>query len=100
MAYIKLLKRRRDSVRTVRKSEYQVIYQDKRWKRIVAAKKRANPLCERCESLYKVTPMSQVHHKKPFDTGVTPEEIESLAFDYDNTESLCEKCHEIRHKEL
>ena len=85
---------------TKRKQEYQDIYQDKRWRSIIAAKKRTNPLCERCEKKGRVTPMSEVHHKKPFQWGRTREEIEDLAFDFDNTESICNKCHDEAHKEL
>ena len=100
MPTIKLLKSKRDSVPTIRKGEYQSIYQDKRWKKLVAQKKRVNPLCERCESLNKITPLFEIHHRKPFNWGKTPEEVESLAFDWDNLESVCESCHEKRHKEL
>lgn len=100
MTYIKLLKKKRDNVRTTRKGEYQSIYQDKRWKKLFTWKKKAFPLCERCDSRGRTVAMAEVHHKIPFDRGRTPEEVESLAFDWDNLESLCEPCHEKRHKEL
>jgi 5-methylcytosine-specific restriction protein A len=100
MPTIKLLKRKRDNVRTTRKGKYQEIYQDKRWKKLFTWKKKAFPLCERCESKGKVVPMDEVHHKIPFALGKTPEEIEELAFNWDNMESLCSSCHEKRHKEL
>jgi 5-methylcytosine-specific restriction endonuclease McrA len=83
-----------------RKREYQNIYQDPRWKIIVNIKRRDNPLCERCEKKGKTKAMKQVHHKVPFMTGLTVEEIESLAFDIDNTESLCIKCHREADKLL
>jgi 5-methylcytosine-specific restriction protein A len=94
MPTIKLLKRKRDSVSTSRKRDYQEIYQDKRWLKLRNHKRRVNPLCERCESLGKVTPMVEVHHKVPFD------DEPDLAFECDNLESLCTLCHEFRHKEL
>jgi len=100
MAYIKLLKTRRDNVPTVRKGKYQDIYQDKRWKNIVREKKRMNPLCERCESNNKVVPLTEIHHIIPFDWGTTSEEVESLAFDFDNTKSVCSECHNIEHDTL
>jgi 5-methylcytosine-specific restriction enzyme A len=99
MPTIKLLKRKRDSVPTRKKGEYQEVYQDKRWKKLRDAKMKAFPLCERCESLGKVVPMDEVHHKKPFYNS-DKDVVESLAFDWDNLESLCSECHEIRHKEL
>jgi len=94
MPTIKLQKSKRNDVRTSRKKEYQAIYQDRRWKKLRKLKMRANPLCERCESLGRTKPMDEVHHKVPFD--VDPD----LAFEWDNLESLCEECHTIRHKEL
>lgn len=100
MPTIKLLQRKRDNVPTQRKGEYQNIYQDKRWKKLRAQKMRVNPLCERCEKKGKVTPAEEVHHKIPFETGSTPEEIELLAFDWDNLESDCTSCHKEAHKEL
>jgi 5-methylcytosine-specific restriction protein A len=100
MPTIKLLKKRRDSVVTNHKQKYQNVYQDKRWKFIVVSKKRVNPLCERCEKNGKVVQMQEVHHVIPFETGKTAEEVDRLAFDWDNVESLCEPCHEARHKKL
>jgi 5-methylcytosine-specific restriction enzyme A len=97
---IKLQKRQRDNVPTRKKGEYQEIYQDKRWKQLRNAKMKANPLCERCESVDDVVPMQEVHHKIPFNTGKTRDEVEALAFSWDNLESLCESCHEERHKQL
>jgi len=100
MPTINLGKRKRDSVPTKRKQEYQEIYQDKRWLKLRNHKRRVDPLCERCEKMNHVTPMKEVHHKKPFQEGRTKAEIEDLAFDWDNLESVCEVCHEARHKEL
>ena len=98
MPTINLGKKKRDTVPTQTKGQYQDIYQEKRWKNIVAAKKRTNPLCERCEAKGQVTPMDEVHHTIPFIWGRTPEEVESLAFDFDNAESVCDPCHDEAHK--
>jgi len=92
------LGQRKRAVRTVNKQLYQNIYQDPRWKRLRAAKFRANPLCEKCEAKGMVVMAQEVHHKIPFQTGTTPEEIERLAFDYDNLESLCIPCHKEADK--
>ena len=100
MPTIKLLTKRRDSVPTKRKQEYQEVYQDKRWMKLRNHKRRVNPLCERCEGMNKVVPMKEVHHRKPFQEGRTKEEIEELAYDWENLESVCPECHEARHKEL
>jgi len=100
MPTINLGKRKRDSVPTKRKQEYQEIYQDKRWLKLRNHKRRVDPLCERCEKMNHVTPMKEVHHRKPFQEGRNKAEIEELAFDWENLESVCASCHEARHKEL
>jgi len=100
MPTINLLQVKRKPVKTIRKGKYQDIYQDKRWKKLRSAKLRANPLCEVCEAKDRVNQASEVHHRIPFDTGVTPEQIEELAFDFDNLMSLCIPCHSEIHDEL
>lgn len=100
MPTINLLKTRKKIVSTLRKGKFQEIYQDKRWKRLRAAKLRENPLCERCEIKNKVVPAAEVHHKIPFDRGRTPQEVDDLAFDMDNLQSLCDPCHDEAHEEL
>jgi 5-methylcytosine-specific restriction protein A len=100
MPTIKLLKTKRDTVPTLRKGKFQEIYQDKRWKKLRAVKMRANPLCERCEIKNKVVPAVEVHHKIPFDWGRTSAEVDDLAFDYDNLQSVCDPCHDDAHEEM
>jgi len=89
-------KKQRD--RTFNKQAHQDIYQDKRWKRLVAVKKRLNPLCERCEGLGVVTQMKEVHHIVPFESDF--DRREELAFDIDNTMSVCTPCHKILDREF
>jgi 5-methylcytosine-specific restriction protein A len=99
MPTIKLLKKY-NPVKTTRVRQYQAIYQSKRWWKLRAWKLQNNPLCEECEKRGKVVQTEEVHHKIPFDTGKTKEEIEELAYNYENLESLCIKCHKERHAEL
>jgi 5-methylcytosine-specific restriction protein A len=100
MPTIKLLKKKRDSVTTTRVRDYQEIYQDRRWKILRRMKMKNNPMCELCDFRGKTKQMEEVHHIKPFETGRSSYEIEELAFDYYNLESLCCDCHEERHKDL
>lgn len=81
---------------TINKKLYQNIYQDKRWKLIRQIKFEENPVCECCEAKGRVTQTREIHHKIPFQTGKTKEEIEVLAFDWDNLVSLCVQCHKIQ----
>ncbi len=41
-----------------------------------------------------------VHHREPIETGVTLAEMEYLAFNADNLESICKKCHTAVHNAL
>jgi len=84
--------------KTTAKQSYQHIYQNKRWKRVRAAKVRLNPLCEICELLGITKEVEEVHHVIPFMTGKTPEEVQNLAYDIDNLQSLCVEHHKIVEK--
>ncbi|MCB2190420.1 MAG: HNH endonuclease [Deltaproteobacteria bacterium] len=53
------------------------------WKRLRAAKLRANPLCEHC---IKPTVATQVDHIVAIAKGGDP-------YDWDNLQSLCASCH-------
>lgn len=90
--------KRRD--KTVNKKAQQAIYQDPRWKRLRASKIQDNPLCECCEAKGIVTQTQEVHHKKPWETGATPEEQEELAFDYNNLLSVCTPCHKEEDRKI
>jgi 5-methylcytosine-specific restriction protein A len=97
MPTIKLLKTKDVRVPTTKKKEYQAIYQDRRWRRLRDLKKKNNPICERCENEKRTTPVDEVHHIVPFDWGRTPDEVERLAYDYDNLLSVCTDCHDKIH---
>jgi 5-methylcytosine-specific restriction enzyme A len=91
-------KKKRDT--TYNTTKHQEVYQDKRWKRLRKLKFLINPLCEVCEKRGKVVVADEIHHIIPFLTGTTEEEIETLAFDYDNLISLCIACHKEAHRLL
>lgn len=83
--------------RTVNKAAYQSIYQDSRWKSLRLQKLKDNPVCELCDLEGKTSPTKEIHHKIPFDISMSQEQIEALAFDYDNLISLCIPCHKKQH---
>jgi 5-methylcytosine-specific restriction enzyme A len=62
-------------------------YSSKAWKVRRDARRHANPLCQECEANGVLTPMHAVDHVLPRSTH--PE----LELDYENTQSLCERCH-------
>ena len=82
--------------KTYNKSALQFFYQDRRWKRLRLLKFKNDPLCEKC--LSKTPPVvrqtEEIHHIVPIDIR-NPDE--SLIFDYDNLQSLCNECHKLIH---
>lgn len=79
----------------INKDIYQKIYQNKRWKRLRKYKFSLDPLCELCLSEGILKPTEEIHHVVPFQSATDPAEIERLAFDLDNLQSLCIKHHKI-----
>lgn len=67
-------------------------YQTKGWKLMRDKRRRNNPLCQCCELKDWIKPMQVVDHIVPID------EAPELALDYDNTQSLCHFCHDIKTK--
>lgn len=61
---------------------------DREWRRLRAAKLSANPLCEECLRLNRVTTATDVDHIEPFN-GVN----DPLRLAWDNLQSLCHTCH-------
>lgn len=99
MPTVNLGKRKKQEI-TKNKYNHQQIYQDVRWKRIVFVKHLENPVCEECERQGRTTATEEIHHIIPFQQGRTPLEVERLAFDIENTESLCIECHHKKHHVL
>ena len=80
------------------KDKYQKIYQDPRWKRIRRLKFQMDPLCEICKSEGVTNVTEEIHHVIPFHSETDLEEIEKLAFDISNTQSLCKNHHKAIDK--
>lgn len=86
------------SSREERRKERQKVYNTKRWKELRELKVQANPLCEECLKEGRITPAQEVHHIKSFCArGLSPEEKERRAYDYENLMSLCKDCHHKKH---
>lgn len=94
------LPKRRPRIVTFNKAAYQDIYQDPRWRKLRDQKLRDNPICEICEKKRRVVQTEEIHHVKPFEISANRDELERLAFDYDNLISLCIPCHKEEHKRL
>ncbi len=59
------------------------------WKSIRARYVALHPLCEMCLKEGRLTPVEEVHHKKPVSQGGTN--------DFENLMSLCKSCHTKIH---
>lgn len=73
------------------------IYNSRRWRAMREMKLRETPLCEICEKDGRITPATQVHHQHEISLGLTENDMLEIAFDYNNLQSLCERCHMRLH---
>ncbi len=64
---------------------------DHRWHKVSEMHLREFPLCAECERQGRVTAATLTHHIIPIAQG-------GDIYDWDNLESLCELCHDVKHK--
>ena len=90
-----------------RDPKYQKLLNSKRWKQLRMAYLQEHPLCERCyregvEQRGKPYKRSAIdlHHKVPVESAHTIQEMEQLAYDWNNLQALCIPCHMKTHKEM
>ena len=62
-------------------------HQTWRWRKLSLAKRKADPLCERCALEGVVTPATEVNHIIPISKR--PE----LLYEWSNLQSVCRPCH-------
>jgi 5-methylcytosine-specific restriction protein A len=99
MPTIRLQKKKPREV-TYNKRAYQWVYNTPQWRRLRAAKLREDPICEECAKHGLTSITQEIHHRIPFEIMRTADEIELIAYDYDNLVSLCTPCHKEAHEEL
>lgn len=73
------------------------LYNTNRWRAMRQAQLREQPLCEICYGEGRITAATEVHHKNFISNGSNPDEMMEIAFDPDNLQSLCKKCHMKLH---
>lgn len=91
-----------------RDKRYQRLLNSKRWKTLRRWKLQCNPLCERCIMEGEAAGIKggyirsavDVHHIKPVESAKTEKEMELLAYNPANLQSLCIPCHVKTHKEM
>lgn len=78
---------------------YNKLIQSRKWLELRRRKINNNPLCERCAEIGLIVPVAEIHHKRPCEESMTPQELERLMYDYNNLQSLCHDCHVEVHKQ-
>ena len=80
-----------------KRKERQDIYNTSKWRKLRDAKLLNNPLCEVCLANNIITPADDIHHIISFlSTNDQLKRLE-LAYNYDNLQSICRKCHQKEH---
>lgn len=75
------------------------IYDTKKWRDLRKAKLMQNPLCEKCFENGIITPAEDIHHIVSFvDITDNLRRLE-IAYDFNNLQSLCKKCHQKIHNQ-
>lgn len=69
------------------------MYHTTAWRRLRAAHLADNPLCVECRKIGELRQAQVVDHIKPVSTGVDEFERESLMWNPDNLQSLCNQHH-------
>ena len=72
-------------------------YNSMAWTRLRNTYLSLHPICECCLEHERVTPATDIHHRRPFLNGETKEERWNLFLDEKNLMALCEKCHYALH---
>ena len=80
------------------KHERQTLYKSARWLKLrQAILQRTDGLCVRCLDKGRITEAKIIHHRRPWKDGRTKAERESLMWNEDNLEPLCNGCHNEAH---
>ena len=91
------MKRTNKPVKSISQQDRAKIYNTPRWRRLREVKLMNDPLCQVCAEAGRVTIAEDVHHTTSFMSEVDPVKRNFLAFDYNNLQSLCKKCHQLIH---
>jgi len=80
--------------------DYRKIIESYRWRKLRSEYLAAHRLCEECEAQGKTALAQDVHHVTPIETAKTFDDMCALAYDKNNLQALCKKCHEEKHIRL
>ena len=75
-----------------RNKDYIKLINCHRWRKLRNEQLKTNPLCAICGDI-----ATEVHHLKPIESERDFDRMEALAYDTNNLQSLCHKCHSDTH---
>lgn len=75
-----------------RNKDYIKLINCHRWRKLRNEQLKRNPLCAICGDI-----ATEVHHLKPIESEKEYNKMEALAYDINNLQSLCHKCHSNTH---
>ncbi len=81
-------------------ADKRTIYNSREWMELKTAKLRSQPMCERCQERGFEVLAQCVHHRHPIEESSSLGEMKRWAFDWDNLQSLCFRCHGEVHRQL
>lgn len=90
-------KRSSDRIGNSYDAERRKIYSSERWRKLRGWKFTVDPLCEECLKVGFVIQAEDIHHIKSFMSTDDLCERIRLAYDIENLQSLCKKCHQKKH---
>lgn len=73
------------------------IYNSSNWVKLRESYIMEHPLCEHCLKEGIIEPATEVHHKFEISNGKDEMEMKEIAYNANNLESLCTKCHHNEH---
>lgn len=75
-----------------RNKDYIKLINCHKWRKLRNEQLKRNPLCAICGDI-----ATEVHHIKPVESEKEYDRMEVLAYDSNNLQSLCHKCHSNIH---
>ena len=79
---------------------YIKLINSKDWRVLRLKKLRSNPICEVCDSEFRSTLATEVHHIMPVESKCNESDMKRLMFSEHNLQSLCHSCHAKIHKDM
>ena len=78
-------------------AEIAKIYNSSIWQKLRKTYMAAHPICEVCQLEGIIKPAVEIHHIREISNGTSIEQMQDIAYDYNNLQALCVECHHKIH---